>query len=130
MNADAREVARHQEFVQFDGAGDGLHEDDDLGRGIYIKPGREHVTYLIEFEAVEQLVQLPVLANFFQLDVVLLQPVESEFGLVVDEDFERLFEESVMRIVARLAQPTLLINFLQVARISLARVALNIITCL
>lgn len=91
---------------------------------------RKRVTYLIELEAVEQLVQLPVLANFFQLDVVLLQTVESKLCLVVDEDFERLLGGSVIRRGARLAQHTLLINFLQVARISLARVALNIITCL
>lgn len=46
--------------------------------------------YLIELKRVEQLVQLPVLANFFQLDVMLLQTMEGELRLVVDEDFQGL----------------------------------------
>lgn len=47
-------------------------------------------SYLIELEIVEELVQLSVLADFLQLDVVLLQTMEGELGLVVDEDFKGL----------------------------------------
>jgi len=45
---------------------------------------------LIEFEIVKQLIQLSVFASFFKLDIVLLETVESELGLVVNEDFEGL----------------------------------------
>jgi hypothetical protein len=45
---------------------------------------------LIELEGIKKFVKLPVLACFLELDIVLLKTVQSELGLVIDEDFERL----------------------------------------
>lgn len=45
---------------------------------------------MVELEGIEQLVELPVLTNFLKLNIVLLQTVQRELGLVVDEYFERL----------------------------------------
>jgi hypothetical protein len=49
------------------------------------------VTYLVELEVVQQIVQLSVLAVLFELDVVLLKTVQGELGLVVDKDLKRLY---------------------------------------
>lgn len=50
--------------------------------------GRE--TNLVELQGVEEVVQLPVLLLLLELDVVLLETVEGELGLVVDVNLERL----------------------------------------
>lgn len=47
-------------------------------------------TNLVELESVKQLVQLPILSNFFKLDVVLLKAVERKLRFVVNEDLQRL----------------------------------------
>lgn len=47
-------------------------------------------TDLVELEVVEQVVELPVLLLLLQLEVILLQTVQSELGLVIDVDFKRL----------------------------------------
>ena len=91
MNADAREVARHKELVQLNRASHRLHENDDLrysrlATGITLT----QYAYLVELEGIEELVQLPVLLGFLKLDVVLLETVQGELGLVIDEDFEWL----------------------------------------
>ena len=52
-------------------------------------------TCLVEIESIQEFVELPVLADFFQLHVVLLKTVERELRLVVDEDFERLYTETL-----------------------------------
>jgi hypothetical protein len=46
--------------------------------------------YLVEFQGVEEFVELPVLASFVQFDVMLLKTVQGQFGLIIDEDFKRL----------------------------------------
>lgn len=45
---------------------------------------------LVELERVEQVVELPVLGVFLDLDEVLLQSVQGELGLVVNVDLKRL----------------------------------------
>lgn len=48
------------------------------------------VSYLVELQRVKQIVQLSVLGGLLQLDVVLLQTVQSKLGLVVHVDLKRL----------------------------------------
>ncbi len=85
---------------------------------------------LVKLERVEQLVQLPVFADLLELHVVLLQTVQRELCLIVDEDLERLQRLSETDTTSEVMEPTLAMNFLHVIRMSLARVALNIMTCL
>ena len=62
---------------------------------------------------------------------MLLQTVERELRFVVDKDFERLrMTNEDARERVGVEQQTLVMNFLQVPRMSLERVALNIMTCL
>mmetsp|Transcript_21625 Transcript_21625/g.37103 ORF Transcript_21625/g.37103 Transcript_21625/m.37103 type:complete len:220 (-) Transcript_21625:1322-1981(-) len=74
VDADAGEVALCQQPVQFVGA---RHLRDE-----------DH--HLVEFQRVEQVVELAVLLGLAQLDVVLLQPVQGELGVVVHVDLHRL----------------------------------------
>ena len=53
------------------------------------------MNYLVELEDVEELEELPVLLSVLQLDVVLLQAVEGQLGLVVDVDFHGLKKRDV-----------------------------------
>ena len=46
--------------------------------------------YLVKFKGVEQIVQLPVFADFLQFDVMLLQAMKSQLRLIVDKNLERL----------------------------------------
>jgi hypothetical protein len=46
--------------------------------------------YLVEFEGVEQIVQLPILADFLQFDVMLLQAMKGQLCLIIDKNLERL----------------------------------------
>ena len=90
------------------------------------------MTNLIELQSVQKLVELPVLAGLLELDVVLLETVESELRFVVNKDFKRLKSreyEHDTRTRTRQTR-TLAMNFLQVTRISFESVALNIMTCL
>jgi hypothetical protein len=77
MHSDAREVAFAEDLVQFGGSESALDEDDDL----------------VELEGVEEIAQFSVLLAFAELDVVLLETVEGELGLVVDVDLERVSHE-------------------------------------
>lgn len=85
---------------------------------------------LVELECVEELVQLPVFADLLELHVVLLETMQRELRLIVDEDLERLQGLSETGTSSEAVEPTLAMNFLHVIRMSLARVALNIMTCL
>ena len=85
-------------------------------------------THLVEFEVVQQVIQLSVLGVLLELDIVLLQTMQGELGLVVNKDFQRLRKVSAARPPCIV--PTFCINFRQVTRTSLPRVALNIMTCL
>jgi hypothetical protein len=49
---------------------------------------------LIEFEVVKQFVQLPVLASFVKLHIMLLQAMECELGLIINKYFKRLSEKT------------------------------------
>lgn len=68
MDSDGREVALAEKLVQLGSADSALDEDDDL----------------VELKIVEKLIQLSVLLALLQLDVVLLETVESELGVFVD----------------------------------------------
>jgi len=87
---------------------------------------------LVEFQSVKQLVQLPVFPNFIHPHEVLLESVQGQLRFIVDKDFERLEERQISKgkVDQRTARHTLTMNFLHVTRISLARVALNIMTYL
>jgi hypothetical protein len=47
-------------------------------------------TDLVELEVVQKLVELPVLFLLLELEVVLLETVEGQLGLVIDVDLEWL----------------------------------------
>ena len=68
VDADGGEVALREQPVQLRGPRDLAHEDDDL----------------VEVQRVQQVVELAVLLALLQLDVVLLEPVQRELGVVVD----------------------------------------------
>lgn len=51
---------------------------------------REQCTNLIEFQRVQQVIQLPVFAALLQLHVVLLKAVKSKLRLVVHKDLQGL----------------------------------------
>jgi hypothetical protein len=70
------EVALLQQLVELDGTLHALDEDD----------------HLVELERVEQLVELAVLLILGELDVVLLQTVQRQLG-VVDVDLHRVLHE-------------------------------------
>ncbi len=70
MNRNTWEVAFAKQFVQLRSSQSALDEDDDL----------------IEFECIQQFVELPVLLCLAELDIILLKAVESEFGLVINVD--------------------------------------------
>ena len=46
--------------------------------------------YLVKFKGVEQIVQLPILAHFFELDVMLLQTMKCQLCLVINKNFKGL----------------------------------------
>ena len=77
MDSNAGKVALAKKSIKLGGTSGVAHKDDDL----------------VEFESVEQLIQLAILLSLAQLDVVLLQTVEGELGLVVDVDLERVLHE-------------------------------------
>lgn len=77
MHSDGWEVAFAKKSVELGGTSSVAHEDDDL----------------VEFEGVEQLVELAVLLRLAKLDVVLLKTMQGELGLVVNVDLERVLHE-------------------------------------
>jgi len=66
-----------KDLSQLDGVRYGLNENDDL----------------VKVEGVDEVGQLGVLLVLFELHVVLLETVESEFALVLNEDFRRVAHE-------------------------------------
>mmetsp|Transcript_5810 Transcript_5810/g.12664 ORF Transcript_5810/g.12664 Transcript_5810/m.12664 type:complete len:340 (+) Transcript_5810:682-1701(+) len=76
MNRDRREVALLKQLVELDGALNRLYEDN----------------HLVELERIEQLVELAVLLVLGQLDVVLLEAVQGELG-IVHVDLHRVLHE-------------------------------------
>lgn len=77
VNCDTGEVALAQQLVQLVGTLSALDEDDNL----------------VELEVVQKLIQLAVLLLFVELDVVLLQAVEGELGIIIDIDLQRVAHE-------------------------------------
>ena len=77
VHGDTGEVALAKQLVKLGCTESAFNEDDDL----------------VEFEAVEQVIEFAVLLSFTQLDGVLLETVESEFSLIIDEDLERISHE-------------------------------------
>lgn len=74
MDTDGREVALLQESVELSSTLNRLDKDADL----------------VEFEIVQQVVELPVLLPLLELEVELLKTVESQLGLVIHVNFKRL----------------------------------------
>lgn len=68
MDSDRWEVALAKQLVQLSSPDSALDEDDNL----------------VELEIVEEFVQLAVLLLLFKLDVVLLETVQSELGVLVN----------------------------------------------
>ena len=78
MYADAWEVALREEPVELIAAGDLGDEDHDL----------------VELEDVKEVVELAVLLGLSKLDVVLLEAVEGQLGVVIDIDLLCVFVAS------------------------------------
>jgi hypothetical protein len=77
VDSDTGEVALAQKLVELGGTERALDEDDDL----------------VELQLVEQIVELAVLLSLAKLDVVLLETVKGELGLVVNVDLQRVTHE-------------------------------------
>lgn len=77
VDSDTGEVALAQELVELVGTLGALNEDDDL----------------VELQVVQQVVQLAVLLLLAELDVVLLETVKGELGVVIHIDLERVAHE-------------------------------------
>ena len=77
MHCCAREVAFTEKLVKLGAAKGRADEDDDL----------------VELEAVEQIVELSILLALIELQIVLLQTMESQLLLVIDVDLQRVLHE-------------------------------------
>jgi hypothetical protein len=77
VNCNTGEVALAQQLVQLVGTLGALNKDD----------------HLVELEVVQKLIQLTVLFLLVKLDVILLQSVEGELGIVIDIDLQRVTHE-------------------------------------
>lgn len=77
VDSDGWEVALSQELVELGGSESALDEDDNL----------------IEFESIEQVVQLPILLAFTKFEIILLKTVQSELGFVVHVDLHGVSHE-------------------------------------
>jgi hypothetical protein len=81
--ADARvhsnrwEIAFAEKFVKLSSTQSALDEDDDL----------------VEFEAVEEVIEFAILLRLVKLDAVLLETVQSELGLIINVHLERISHE-------------------------------------
>lgn len=77
MDRDGREVAFTKQLVELSCTNSTLDEDDDL----------------VELKLVEKLVELTVLLAFLKLEVVLLQTVKRQLGVLVDVVLGRVLHE-------------------------------------
>lgn len=77
MYRDRREVAFAKQLVEFGGTDRTPDEDDDL----------------VELQLIEKLVQFTILLLFLKLDVILLQAVKSQFGILIYVVFGRVLHE-------------------------------------
>jgi len=74
VDGDGGEIAFAEETIEFAGSADGFDKDDDL----------------VEFEGVEEVIELAVLLGFGEADKELLEAMQSQFGFVVDINLEGL----------------------------------------
>ncbi|GBE59902.1 membrane transporter protein, putative [Babesia ovata] len=79
---DRREVALVEQVVERLSPRNGLHENNDL----------------VEFQSVEQVIQLAILVALRKLDVVLEQAVESQLRLVVHEDLHGRLHKALAHV--------------------------------
>jgi hypothetical protein len=77
VDSNTGEVALAQKLIQLVGTLGALDKDNDL----------------VELKVVQELVQLAVLLLLAKLDVVLLQAVKSELGVVINVDLQRVAHE-------------------------------------
>lgn len=77
VDSNGRELALPEELVELGSTDRALDKDDDL----------------VELQVVKKLVELPVLLTLFQLDVVLLETVKSQLGVLVDIMLGRVLHE-------------------------------------
>lgn len=77
MDADGGEIALGKETVELVGTGDLRDEDDNL----------------VELQNIEEVIQLAVLLALGQLDVVQLQTVKGELGVIVNVDLHGVLAE-------------------------------------
>ena len=77
MHSNTGEAALAQQLVKLIRTESALNEDDDL----------------VKLEAVQQVVKLTVLLRVTELDVVLLETMQSELGVVVHINFQRVSHE-------------------------------------
>lgn len=77
VDSNGWEVALAQEAIEFTGTERVLDENDDL----------------VVAQFIEQIVEAAILLFLSELDVILLQSVQSKFRLVVDIDFEWVLHE-------------------------------------
>jgi hypothetical protein len=77
IDASRREVAFAEELVQFLATTNIVDKNDDL----------------VEFESIQEIGKLAVLFRFSEFDVVLKKTVESEFGLIINVDFDGVLSE-------------------------------------
>jgi len=77
VDRDGWEAFLSEDFVQFHGILDRLHEHD----------------HLVEHQGVQQVSQLADLLVFLQLHIELLQPMQSQLSFIVYEDFKLVLHE-------------------------------------
>lgn len=100
MDTYGREVLLHQQLGQCSATLNGLHEDDDLKKSQ--QKCSQHKTllgsdspYLVELQDIKQVEELSVLLPVLQLDIVLLESMEGQFGLVVNVNFHGLWVDKM-----------------------------------
>ena len=74
MDGDGREVLFHQKLCQSDTSLDTLDKDD----------------HLVEFEYIQKFEKFAIFFRILEFEVVLLQTMKCQLGLIVDIDFHRL----------------------------------------
>lgn len=88
VNGDTGEVALNQELVELLSTGNRLDKDADL----------------VELKGIQEVVELAVLLGLGDSDVVLLETVEGELGLVIDVNLEGVLHELLASNAGVLAQ--------------------------
>ena len=77
VHSDTREVAFSEQLVEFVRAESALDKDNNL----------------VELQAIEKFVELAVLLRFAQLDVVLLQTVQRQLGVIIHVNLKGISHE-------------------------------------